>query len=86
MIQPQTNGRVLKTDSFNTWLELVVNKNLQPHKDFAMKCIKLAVVPRHFVGYRLDLEFKGEKTPEQHKTAPEWFRDGDPNLFHVLAT
>ena len=59
--------KVSIADACDTWLDLLSDNNLQPHRNVVRARFKLAIQPVHYFAYMLHPKYKGAKLNEQQQ-------------------
>jgi len=74
--------KVSIADACDTWLDLLSDNNLQPHRKAVEARFKLAIQPVHYFAYMLHPKYKGTKLNEQQQEeARVWITGRNPELL-----
>jgi len=74
--------KVSIADACDTWLDLLSNSNLQPHKQAVAARFKLAIQPVHYFAYMLHPKYRGSKlSQQQQELARNWITHRRPELL-----
>jgi hypothetical protein len=74
--------KVSIADACDTWLTLLADSSLQPHRQAVNARFKLAIQPVHYFAYMLHPKYKGSKlSAEQQEEARNWIIGRKPELL-----